>query len=134
MILGSNPPQNGQNDEAFPIDCFTRKRLDKWLENINITVKYINVADFPTIKNKQLTIKQIKDSLPGLKSKINAHYDGKLIVLGRIAEKAIKMLIENGMKIEYLYIPHPSGKNFAYNDVEFLNQTIQKVREYVAKS
>ena len=107
IFIGSNPSNASPSDCAFDPSVRSTKTLLTWISDIEAKFMFMNVSDIKTKNNKQLSMAEIKRSLPLLKEKLDAHPDAKLVALGRTAEKALKLLNRN----DFLSLPHPSGIN-----------------------
>jgi uracil-DNA glycosylase family 4 len=119
LFVGSNPGSASPDNSAFHPSSKTRLTLDSWLRGIDCERHYVNVADYKTSNNRALTSKEIRSLLPSLQSKIESYKDCKIVAVGSAAAKALKLI-----NVDFLAIPHPSGRTRQYNDKAFKAATI----------
>lgn len=130
LFIGSNPSVSSPDNSPFHPQCATRKTIEKWLHGLHADCMYINVVDYKTLNNKPLKMSEIKVALPSLITKIYASGDRKIIAVGSAAKKAM-FLTQKAKNIDYICIPHPSGRTRIYNDKNIKNQIIQTVRDFI---
>jgi uracil-DNA glycosylase len=129
MFVGSNPSVRSGSAVAFWNDTKSRAVLDGWTDQLlkcnDYTFYYTNVYNKPTVSNRPLTMKQIKESLDQLKNSAEVQEPDRIIALGKTAEKALTLL-----HIPHMAMPHPSGLNRKLNDKTYVEQKIKELVEY----
>lgn len=123
LIIGSNPSPKNTDPKVPFIGTRSWPRLVDWCEFLNINLiesTLINVSD--TIG--KLTKKDINygRTTEYVRDAINDNVP--IIVLGRVAEKVVKVITS-----QYIYLPHPSGRNRTLNDPDAWNKHMCAVRE-----
>lgn len=116
LFVGSNPGSQNPNCTAFHSSSRSRKTIDEWLKGVDVEISFINVADFKTPNNRPLLTSEIRACLPSLASKICLHKDFKIVAVGCIADKALRLLSISG----HHSMPHPSGRSRKLNDPLFV--------------
>jgi uracil-DNA glycosylase len=126
VFVGSNPSQSSSTTLPFWGDTNSDKVLFSWIKVLPNTNDYrlCNVKDIKTEDNKPLTLSQIKESLPELKSKIGSAT--KIVALGKTAAKALTLL-----HVDFYEMPHPSGRNRKLNDKKYVEEKIKGLLEYL---
>jgi uracil-DNA glycosylase len=127
LFVGSNPGNASPDCSAFHPTSRSRIVLDSWLKDLDVEAAYINVYDQKTENNKPLSIRQIKESIPSLRNKISLHRSHKIVAVGVAASKALEL---TGV-VEFLSIPHPSGRTRSYNDKNFTEQTVKTLISFI---
>lgn len=105
LFVGDSPSvRNTYPDKAF-IGAACEKRLKLWIDYLEIKdfalVNSISVADKATI----------------------AKHDGPIVALGKEAQSRCF-----GLKVEYIELPHPSGRNRQLNNPDFIIRQLKKAR------
>lgn len=121
LFVGSNPGNASPDCSAFHLTSRSRIVLDSWLNGLDVEAAYINVYDEKTENNRPLSSRQIKDSIPLLRNKISLYDSYRIVAVGAAATKALKLV--GG--VNFLSIPHPSGRTRSYNDKNFTEQTVK---------
>jgi uracil-DNA glycosylase len=134
LFIGSNPSQRSKSVVAFWNDTKSNKVLSSWTSKLyddpNFSIEslhYLNVSNSPTPGNRPLKASEIKENLPGLRSRIEEVCPDKIVVLGKTAEKALTLLGFN-----FYAMPHPSGLNRQLNDPKFVEEKINGLRVYLS--
>jgi len=127
LLIGSNPSVKSPDNSEFHPDTRSRAVIDEWFKDIHdVSMSFINVVDYKKPGNKPLSVREIKESLPELKGKIEQYNEHKIVALGKTATKAMKLLT-----YDFLEAPHPSGLNRKLNDPEFVKSFIEDLTEYI---
>lgn len=135
LLLGSNPSIRSQTDLAFYNDTKSGSTLNEWIKDIDATFYYANVSHIKTENNRQLTKKEVRDSLPSLMDTLRGLRPDKIVALGKVAADALTLLrskIEGNL--EWLEMPHPSGLNRKLNDPNYRDQKIKELAAYCEPS
>lgn len=121
-IVGSNPSPKNSNPKLPFWGTKSYETLNKWLTYLEINKHgLLNVSDevtngkIPKISNEDLARLRIK--LDGA---------SKVIALGNTAATAL-----NKLGIKHFKLPHPSGRNRLLNDPSYLEDKLQKCKEYL---
>lgn len=127
-IVGSNPSQASSGTSPFLPGTRSREVINRWLIEANICrselyLEFHNIADYVTKNNRALNKSEIINQIPHIKSKLQGCW--KVVALGKTAEKALTIA-----GIEHLALPHPSGLNRKLNDPRYVQECIDKLREY----
>jgi uracil-DNA glycosylase len=127
LFVGSNPGNASPDCSAFHPTSRSRIVLDSWLKGLEVKAAYINVYDEKTENNKPLSSRQIRDSVPSLQNKISMYDSYRIVAVGAAASKALKL----AGAVDFLSIPHPSGRTRSYNDKNFTEQTVKTLISFI---
>lgn len=112
LFVGSNPSSSSPDGSAFHPSCRSRKTIESWISGLECDARYENVSNVKTPQNRPLSLREIKDALPDLSSRLSAYEGFKIVAVGAAANKALQTLgVHN-----FMHIPHPSGRTRVYND------------------
>jgi uracil-DNA glycosylase len=125
LFVGSNPSNASTCDVAFHGSTISSRILTSWCSDLNGILMHINVLNNKTENNRPLKKSEINASLEKLAEKIAIIQPDKIVALGKTAAIALKLLNE-----KFYEMPHPSPRNRQLNDSEYINQKINKMREY----
>jgi uracil-DNA glycosylase len=123
VFVASNPSVKSSDTACMNVATRSRIILNGWIEEIEANVRFVNVCDDRTEKNRPLTVSEIKSCLKSLEIKLQDC--DKIVTLGNTASKAVSML---GLK--HLKVPHPSPKNRLLNDKKFVEEIKEKIRDF----
>jgi uracil-DNA glycosylase len=129
IFVGSNPSNSSPDLSAFHDDTGSGKTLKEWIRQAEISEAVsINVSDEKTLNNRALKKSEIEALAYDLENKIRHHMTNntKVVALGKTAAFALKYT-----GLEYLELPHPSGCNRVLNNPDFVEQEIQRLKDYV---
>lgn len=130
LFVGSNPSNSSLTDAAFHGSTRSSKILTEWCSSIKDAMFiYINVLSKKTPENRPLLKSEIINSLSLLKEDIAGIKPDKIIALGKTASTALTLL-----GVDFLEMPHPSGRNRLLNNKEYVNEKIAQLRSYVIRS
>jgi uracil-DNA glycosylase len=132
VFLGSNPSCTSPVNDPFSHCKSANKMLNDWIPKLGLIrseVVFKNVANYKTVGNKPLSVRQINIEIPRLTYEL----DNCLVVtLGKTAEKAIlKCLSHNSMIVWCYALPHPSGLNRLLNDKEAVEAMLQDAKRQI---
>ncbi len=127
VLVGSNPSVKSPDNSTFHIQTSSRIILDEWFRDIPCQMLFINISENKTPNNKPLTRNQIRNLLPGFKTRLDSLAGDRVIALGKTAEWALKEL-----NIEHFACPHPSGLCRVWNDKDKADKIISNLRAYVS--
>lgn len=125
LFVGSNPSQASICNVAFHGTTRSSKILTKWCTDVKGLKMHINVSNETTAGNRPLRDHEINKALRSLKETIDGIKPDKIVALGKTAAKALSRL-----RVEFLEMPHPSGRNRKLNDKEYEAQKIKELVEY----
>ena len=129
IFVGSNPSEKSPDLGAFHPKTQSGKRLQQWIEEAGISEAVsLNISNSKTTKNKPLTTLEAADLSYDLENRIRNHMEAgtKVVALGNTAEFALSYT-----DLEFLSMPHPSGRNRKLNDKVYANEQLEKLKKYV---
>lgn len=127
LLIGSNPSEKSPDSSPFHTSTRSRMTIERWFENMNIEICFDNVCQRTRSENRPLRVSEIKAALPALNQRIQGYGENcKIVALGRTAERALKML-----GVEFITMPHPSGRNRFWNNKEQAARKIKQLHEYI---
>ena len=131
LFVGSNPSNWSVSSQPFCLGTKSGFTLAGWIYHLDQShsIEFLNVTAHKTPDNRALTIKQIRQALPGLTAWIHAKKPDRIIALGKTAEKALTLL-----HLDFLSMPHPSGLNRQLNDEQFVKGKIKTLVEYCTEA
>lgn len=86
----------------------------------------MNVCDLKMPGNKPLTRKQIMESIPDLKSRLQSFPYAKVVTVGKAADTALTLL-----RVPHFAMPHPSGANRLLNDPAYVQDKLKRLTFWV---
>ena len=97
----------------------TLSRLGDWLESININrYSFMNCVDTPgKVKLEDVNYNKVVDT---------ARDYNKIIALGNFVSEVLDVLM-----LDHFKLPHPSGLNRKINDKQYIEQELNKCRNYI---
>jgi uracil-DNA glycosylase len=106
--------------------------LNDWIPKLGLArseVVFKNVANYKTVGNKPLSVRQINLEIPRLTYEL----DNCLVVtLGKTAEKAMLKCLSHNCMIVWCYaLPHPSGLNRLLNDKEAVELMLKDAKHQI---
>jgi uracil-DNA glycosylase family 4 len=129
LFVGTNPSEKSKTNTAFEPGTKSMNTLLGWVEQAGISetgTKYWgNIYNQKTPNNRPLTKAEIKEGVQQLQGKIDWLQPTHIVALGQTASKALALY-----GIKHLELPHPSGLNRKLNDPKYVEETIQKLKEY----
>jgi uracil-DNA glycosylase len=129
LLVGSNPSIRSSTSEAFSSTTKSANTLSLWIKDIDADFIFINVSDIKTPKNRPLSQKEIKKSLPSLDCNIKKMNADKYVALGKAAHIALTLL-----GLDHLEMPHPSGMNRLLNDSNYRDKKINELATFATSS
>lgn len=116
LIVGQNP---GNNPKAFQFKNHTIDRLNQWVDHFGVQhygfVNCISTRGVCKVKDADFDV---------LKSCITK--ETKVIALGAFAATCLDRI-----NISYFRLPHPSPRNRLMNDKEYVQNVLNKCKEYI---
>ena len=127
LLVGSNPSSKSPDCSAFHFKTKSRQFVDKWFENDFWYVRYDNLVDFKTEKNKQLSTAQIRENLDWIIENMNewTKLGYKVVACGKIAAKGLTIA-----GIDHFEMPHPSGLCRFWNDKEAGEAKVKEMKKW----
>lgn len=130
LFIGMNPSQASASTAPFHESTKSGRVLKEWTDKVGISNPIIgNICYRTTENNRNLTKKEIKENVKGLARSIVRHNPTHVVALGNAAAMALDIC-----GIKYLKMPHPSGLNRKLNDPTYVEEQLNKLREYVYES
>ena len=128
ILIGSNPSEKSPDNSPFHPSTRSRAFIETWFDGIDTEIHFENVCDRKRSGNRPMKVSEIKDALPGLRSRIEefGFQNCKIVALGKTASKALDLL-----EVEYHEMPHPSGMNRFWNDKDKSAEAIESLRKYL---
>ncbi len=127
LFIGSNPSMASTDGAPFRPGTRSRLTLESWIKNLQCIVLFTNVVHYKTVKNRPLSLAQIKEQMPTLQQYIDQVKPDKIVALGQAASKALTLLHR-----KHLLMPHPSGLNRQLNDKKFIKEKIEELTQYIS--
>ena len=128
LIVGMNPSQLSPDDSALHKNTKCRKKVDSWFENSNTKfhLAYINLSDTKATKLSDIK-KNIKNSWEIKKYDFCYTYeDYEIIALGEVVSDFL-----SSKDIDHYPMPHPSGLNRFWNDVQAGKTTVENMIKWM---
>lgn len=131
LFVGVNPSRSARTRSAFCRSTPSGRMLMSWIHRLGLpegstTYSMCNLYDVPTDSNRSLTTREIRESLPALKQKIEDVAPDKIVALGRVPSRALTLL-----GLPHICMPHPSGLNRQLNDPLFIEQKLYELRQFL---
>lgn len=127
LIVGQNPSKKNLDPDIAFNGTESGYRLGNWVIHLGLyngEYDVINCSD-------SLTPKWTKTSLKNIATTMQYVYDtnkkyNKVLALGNIASKILTLA-----DIPHFKLPHPSGRNRKLNSPTYVEEQLNKCREYV---
>ena len=126
LIVGSNPAQASPDNSAFHPSTRSRKVIDSWFEGIEAELTFINISNEKTPENRPLNVSEISKSNE-IHKQLQSFKNHKIVAVGNAAGNALKRA-----GIDFLAMPHPSGRNRLLNDPAYVQGKIKQLRDYLS--
>lgn len=129
LFVGSNPSEKAASEEPFHESTKSGKVLREWVARAGITnFKFGNIVNKATPGNRGLSKKEISSYAGVLNIQIRSLKPTHVIALGNQAAFALDIC-----EIKHLKMPHPSGLNRKLNDPAYVEEQINKLKEYISE-
>jgi uracil-DNA glycosylase len=128
LFVGSNPSESSPDDSEFHLATRSRKTIDRWIRDLDVSPLFLNVCSGKMVGNKAPSITQVRQELPRLLKQINELQPEKIIAVGAVARWALDQL-----RCSHYPVPHPSGLCRIWNCKEQAAQLINDLRDYIQK-
>lgn len=129
LFIGSNPSCKSLTGSAFDEKTRSGKTLHEWMHKANIDTYLLdNIFHHATPGNRALTAEEKRSSRLYIARLCKNSVVTHVVALGKEATKEL-----SAMNIEFLDMPHPSGLNRKLNDAVYVEEQMQRLRDYVSK-
>lgn len=124
LFVGQNPSKKNIDPKVPFVGTKSEKILDEWFKILKLEdIFIVNAFDYT---NKKYTNAEYLSSALDMNFVYDIYQFNKVIALGNIASKVLKYA-----DIEHFKLPHPSGLNRKLNDKKWLNNELEKAKEYL---
>lgn len=133
LFIGQNPTTYNQSVTRAFVGTKSYNTLVDWIEHMGVSMDdciLINACNkIGKVKLRDVNLEHVFDS-------ITKNNPDKIIVLGKVAEWALKTVLKkyNLTGLSYVVLPHPSGLNRQLNDKKSLRDKLDLAKAYVAYS
>jgi hypothetical protein len=129
VLVGSNPSGKSPDCSAFHPATKSRQFVDKWFEDKDYHLVYMNLVDYKTEGNKPLKLSELdKDEIHSKFKKYTTYKDSHIISCGQTASKGLARA-----KIPHFAMPHPSGLCRFWNDKEAGEAKVKEMLEWLER-
>jgi uracil-DNA glycosylase len=128
VFVGANPSSKSPDDSAFHPDTKSGKRVQGWIEGLNIDAVFLNLHEHKTTMNKSLSKKQIEDGFFRLSPQIRDLDPDLLVTVGEEAKSAFSMY-----QCKRHHMPHPSGLSRFWNNKQDAAEAINALRQIISE-
>lgn len=126
LLVGQNPSRHNLDPKVAFKGSKSFKVIEDWVQEMSlIESAYMIVNAFPKV-NQTYKKKDIELAVDRINHYMKIVKPNKVVALGRMAAKVLKKA-----NIDHFELPHPSGLNRKLNDVEWLQEELNKAREYI---
>ncbi len=125
LFIGSNPSQTATTTEAFSESTKSGRILRSWIDGIEGTILFDNIASYATENNRPLNKEEMALAQASLADRIKEVNPDRLVALGKSAASVLTKL-----KLDHLEMPHPSGMNRKLNDRQYVREQISALKQY----
>lgn len=129
LIVGSNPSVKSPDLSPFHGSTRSRMVIDQWFDGIDAEIHFMNLIDETRPGNKPLSRSEILSIIPPVFLQLQKYKDYKIVTVGKSAELALSII-----GINFLPMPHPSGRNRLLNDRSYVEEKIKTLRVYLSVS
>lgn len=126
MLVGQNPSRHNLDPKVAFKGSKSFKVIEDWVNEMSLSeCGYMLVNAFPKV-NQTYKKADVEVAVERVNHYMKMIKPEKVIALGRMAAKVLKKA-----KVDYFELPHPSGLNRKLNDVEWLQNELDKAKRYI---